>query len=85
MNIEADFNLSTMTMRHANLLTVEEFAAVIGWKPSTVYQKVWRREVDFVRIGRSIRFKPETADKLIETGTVPAQERRQCGSMAVQQ
>ena len=71
-------------MSHTNLLTVEEFAAAIGWKPSTVYQKVWRREVEFVLIGRSIRFKPETADRLIEAGTVPALD-RQCVGTAVQQ
>jgi excisionase family DNA binding protein len=55
-----------------NLLNVAEFAAAVGWKPATVRQKVWRRQIDFVRIGRSIRFKPETVHKLIERGTVPA-------------
>jgi hypothetical protein len=59
-----------------NLLTVEEFAAATGMKPKTVRQRVWLRQVDFVRIGRSIRFKPETAERLIEAGTVPALEPR---------
>jgi hypothetical protein len=58
------------------LLNVAEFAAEVGWKPATVRQKIWRREVEYVKIGRSIRFKPETAQKLIEEGTVPALERR---------
>lgn len=58
------------------LLNVEEFAAAVGWKPATVRQKVWRREIDFVRMGRSIRFKPETVQRLIERGTVPALERQ---------
>jgi excisionase family DNA binding protein len=58
------------------LLNVEEFAAAVGWKPATVRQKVWRREIEYVRMGRSIRFKPETAQKLIERGTVPALEGR---------
>jgi excisionase family DNA binding protein len=58
------------------LLNVEEFAAAVGWKPSTVRQKVWRREIDYVKIGRSVRFKPDTAEKLIERGTVPALEQR---------
>ncbi len=56
------------------LLNVEEFAAAIGLKPATVRQHVWRRKVDFVRVGRAIRFKPETAQKIIERGTVPALE-----------
>ena len=54
------------------LLNVEEFAAATGMKPSTVRQKVWRREIDYIKIGRSVRFKPDTAEKLIERGTVPA-------------
>jgi excisionase family DNA binding protein len=58
------------------LLDIREFAAATGWKPATVRQKVWRREIEFVRMGRSIRFKRETAEKLIERGTVPALERR---------
>ena len=61
------------TMR--KLMTVEEFADAIGQKPNTVRQRVWRREVEFVRIGRSIRFKPETAEALIAAGTVPPLER----------
>lgn len=61
----------------AKLLTVEEFAAEVGWRPRTVRQKVWRREVEFIRIGRTIRFKRETAEKLIEQGTVPVLERVQ--------
>jgi excisionase family DNA binding protein len=58
------------------LLNIEEFAAAVGWRPSTVRQKVWRRQIEFVRMGRSIRFKPETVQKLIERGTVPALERQ---------
>jgi len=59
-----------------NLLNIREFAAAVGWKPATVRQKVWRRQIEFVRMGRSIRFRPETVRKLIERGTVPALERQ---------
>jgi excisionase family DNA binding protein len=58
------------------LMTVTQFAEAVGLKPATVRQKIWRRELEFVRIGRAIRFRPETAEKLIETGTVPALEER---------
>jgi hypothetical protein len=49
-----------------------EFAEALGRKPATVRQMVWRRQVEFVRVGRSIRFKPETAEQIIKDGTVPA-------------
>lgn len=58
------------------LMTVDEFAIAVGLQPATVRQKIWRREIEFVRIGRAIRFKPETAEKIIETGTVPVREQR---------
>ena len=54
------------------LLTVEEFAAAIGWKPCSVRQKIWRRELPYVKISRSVRLKQETLDRLIEGGTIPA-------------
>lgn len=54
------------------LLTVDQFAAATGWKAATVRQKVWKREIEFVRMGRSIRFRPETVRRLIEENTVPA-------------
>ena len=58
------------------LMTVDEFAAAVGWKPSTVYQKIWRRELEYVKIGRSVRIKHETVQRLIETGTVPSLDRQ---------
>ena len=57
------------------LMTVDEFAAALGWKRSTVYQKIWRRELEYVKIGRSVRIKHETVQKLIDAGTVPSLER----------
>lgn len=58
------------------LLTVDQFAEALGLKPATVRQKVWRREIEFVRVGRAIRFRPELVEKLIQRGTVPAIEER---------
>jgi len=61
------------------LLNVEQYAEAMGLKPSTVRQMVWRREIEFVRIGRSIRFRPEMVETLIERGTVPALKSRNGG------
>jgi excisionase family DNA binding protein len=65
-----------MSVLKRGLMTVEQFAEAVGLKPATVRQKIWRREIEFVRIGRAIRFKPETAEKMIEAGTVPPLEER---------
>lgn len=58
------------------LLTVDEVARVTGWKPATIRQKVWRRELDYVKLGRNIRFKEEVITRLIEGSEVPALEAR---------
>jgi excisionase family DNA binding protein len=53
------------------LLTVREVACATGWKESTIRQKVWLREIEYIKLGRSIRFRPETIESLIQQGTVP--------------
>jgi len=57
-----------------NLLTVNDVARMTGWKPKTVRMKVWRRELSYVKLGRSVRFKEEEINRLIDRSTVPALE-----------
>lgn len=54
------------------LLNVRDVAHATGWKESTVRQKVWLREIEYIKLGRSIRFRPETIEALLEQGTMPA-------------
>ena len=58
------------------LLTVDEFADLTGQKSKTVRQKIWRRELEYVKIGRSVRIRAELVDELISRGTVPVLEAR---------
>lgn len=60
----------------AKLLNVEEFAAALGLSPRTIRQWIWMRRVPFIRVGRAIRFQPETVNEIINRGTVPALERQ---------
>ena len=55
----------------AKLLTTAEFAAAIGMKEATIRQWVWLRKIEYVKLGKSVRFKPETVEKMIVRGTVP--------------
>jgi excisionase family DNA binding protein len=68
------WRMSEVTHMNRKMLTVQEFANAVGWSPSTVRQKIWHRELEYVKLGRSVRFKPETVQRLIEQGTVPALE-----------
>jgi excisionase family DNA binding protein len=62
--------------RLTRLLTVEEVSRITGWRPATIRQKVWRRELPYIKLGRSVRFKEETITRLIEASEVPALEQR---------
>jgi excisionase family DNA binding protein len=56
------------------LLTVDQFAEALGLKPATVRMKLSRGQLEHVRIGRTIRFRPEQVEKMIEKSIVPARE-----------
>jgi excisionase family DNA binding protein len=56
------------------LLTVDQVARLTGWRPATIRQKVWRRELPFVKLGRSVRFRESEIQKLIEGSAMPALE-----------
>jgi excisionase family DNA binding protein len=58
------------------LLTVDEVASLTGWKPATIRQKVWRRELPYVKLGRSVRFRESEISHLIEGSSVPTLERQ---------
>jgi excisionase family DNA binding protein len=62
--------LSLSLKKLQGLLDVDEMSEATGWKKSTIRQKVWLRQIEFVRMGRCIRFKPETVERLILEGTV---------------
>ncbi len=61
-----------MSTLNRQLLTIDEFAAEVGLRPKTVRQWVWRRQIDTVRIGRSVRIPRAALDALIERGATPA-------------
>ncbi len=54
------------------LLTVGEVAARTGWKPSTVRKKILRRELGYVKLGRSVRIPESEIERLISNGFRPA-------------
>jgi excisionase family DNA binding protein len=54
----------------ARLLTVRQAAAYLGTTPATLYTKVWRREIPFIKLGRSVRFDVNDLDQLIADSRV---------------
>jgi excisionase family DNA binding protein len=56
------------------LLNVKEAALFLGTTPGSLYSMVWRREVPFVKLGRSLRFDVNDLEELIESSKVKPDE-----------
>ena len=52
------------------LMNIRDAARYLGTTPATLYTKIWRREITFVKIGRSVRFDVKDLDALIEESKV---------------
>jgi excisionase family DNA binding protein len=56
------------------LLNIKEAARFLGTTDKTLYSKIWRREIPFIKIGRSVRFDVRDLEALIERSRVRAEE-----------
>lgn len=54
------------------LLDVREAAAMLGLKPSTLYQWAYERRIPVVKLGRALRFRVSVIQKLIRDSERPA-------------
>jgi excisionase family DNA binding protein len=54
------------------LLDVREAAAMLGLKPSTLYQWAYERRLPVVKLGRALRFRLSAIQKLIRDSERPA-------------
>lgn len=52
------------------LLTVTQFSRKLGIKPSTARSWVWKRRIEFIKIGRCVRIHPSEISRLLRQGTV---------------
>jgi excisionase family DNA binding protein len=52
------------------LLNVREAARYLGTTAKTLYTMAWRRDIVFVKIGRSLRFDIRDLDQMVENGKV---------------
>jgi len=57
-------------MSTSTLLTVDEAAAYLSVSPLTVYDWVSKRNIEYVKVGRLVRFREQALEKWIEKHTV---------------
>ena len=63
-------------MTTVRLRSLPEAADRLGLSVKTLRMWVWRRSIEYVKIGRTIRISDDKINKIIERGTVPALEQR---------
>lgn len=56
----------------SQLISIQEAAKALGLKVSTLYNWVCDRKIDFVRVGRLVKFEPETLERFIRDNRVPS-------------
>lgn len=54
------------------LLTIPEAANLLGLKCATLRTWIWTRQIEYVKLGRSVRLREDVLQDLIEQGTIPA-------------
>lgn len=64
------------SVKPGRLYPIPEAAQMLGIQPATLRDWVYRRRIEYVKLGRSVRVGDETIQKLIEAGTVPAKNER---------
>jgi excisionase family DNA binding protein len=65
---------NTRPQGETRLLNVREAAKYLGTTEKTLYSKVWRREIPFVKLGRSVRFDIRDLDAMIEANKLRPRE-----------
>ena len=61
------------------LLTVEQTAEHLGVKPATIRSWILKREkIETVKIGRLVRIKESSIQKLIDDNTIPPRGEEKC-------
>lgn len=59
----------------ASMLTINEAAHALGVRPATIRSWVWKRQIEYVKVSRSVRIPSAVVQRLIKNGTRLAVDR----------
>jgi excisionase family DNA binding protein len=62
------------TKRESRLLTVTEVAERLRLKEGTIRDWILKRQIPYLKIGKSIRIKPEVVERMIQEAEIPARK-----------
>lgn len=61
---------STMSTTTNRLLTLDETAAYLGVSKLTMYEWVNKRKIEYIKVGRLVKFREQTLERWLERNTV---------------
>jgi excisionase family DNA binding protein len=59
----------------ATMLTIGEAAQTLGVRPATIRSWIWKRQIEYVKVSRSVRIPATVVQRIIKNGTRPAVDR----------
>jgi excisionase family DNA binding protein len=59
----------------ATMLTIGQAAQALGVRPATVRSWIWKRQIEYVKVSRSVRIPAAVVQRIIKNGTRPAVDR----------
>lgn len=65
------------TSQRSKLNTLPQAAEQLGVSVKCLRSWIYRRAIDYTKIGRAVRISDETIQRIIDRGTIPALESRQ--------
>ena len=63
-----------MSMLKEKIISIREAAEQLGVRVNTLYSWVYLHKIEYVKIGRLVKFKQSTIDRFVEEHTVALRE-----------
>jgi len=60
----------------ATMLTISEAARALGVRPATIRSWIWKRQIEYVKVSRSVRIPATVVQQIIKNGTRPVVDRQ---------
>jgi excisionase family DNA binding protein len=56
----------------AKMLTIGEVVETLGLRPATIRSWIWKRQIGYVKVSRSVRIPDDEVERIIASGSRPA-------------
>lgn len=61
-------------MQHGSVVDIREAARQLGVSVNTLYSWIYLRKIEYMKVGRLVKFRQDTLSTFLQKNTVPAKE-----------